>query len=185
MAKAPEKQEEAAAEAAPPPKPGKKRLIIGAIGLLVLLIVGGAGFFFWKKGHKPETDEAKAEQTKKIKPDAPPIIVKLDQFTVKLQADEGRPEQYMQAVVELDVLDSHVADRVKSFMSRIRASILLLLLSKSPSDLSTPQGVEKLSAEIRNKTNEILDGGVHPPGAMKAGPDDSVQAVYLTQFIIQ
>lgn len=184
MAKAPEKQEESIPEA-PPIKSKRKLFVMGGIGLLVLLILGGAGFFFWKNSHKAETDEAKIEHVKKIKLDTPPIIVKLDQFTVKLQPDEGRPEQYMQAVVELDVIDNQSAERVRSFMSKIRANVLLLMLAKTPSDLSTPQGVEKLAAEIRNMINQILDGGVRPPGAMKAGPDDSVQAVYLTQFIIQ
>lgn len=184
MAKAPEKQEEPATDA-PPAKSRRKLFVMGGIGLLVLLILGGAGFFFWKNSHKADTDEAKVEHAKKIKLDTPPIIVKLDQFTVKLQPDEGRPEQYMQAVVELEVIDNQSADRVKSFMSKIRANVLLLLLAKTPSDLSTPQGVEKLAAEIRNMINQILDGGARPPGALKAGPDDSVQAVYLTQFIIQ
>jgi flagellar FliL protein len=184
MAKAPEKQEEPAIEA-PPPKSKSKIFVMGGIGLLVLLILGGAGFFFLKKTPKPEADEAKIEHAKKIKLETAPIIVKLDQFTVKLQPDEGRPEQYMQAVVELEVIDNQSAERVKSFMSKIRANVLMLLLAKTPSDLSTPQGVEKLSAEIRNMINQILDGGARPPNTMKAGPDDSVQAVYLTQFIIQ
>lgn len=91
----------------------------------------------------------------------------------------------MQTVIELEVQDAAVADRVKIFMSKIRAKVLLLLLGKTPSELSSPQGVELLSAEIRNEINQFLDGTVRPAGTLKPGPDDSVQAVYLTQFIIQ
>ena len=209
MAKAPEKTEEPAAEGAPA-KPNKKRLmmIIGAVVAVLALGGGGAAFFMMKKSHKEptEAEEAKAEKAKKIKAEvirkvglgmakaekamyieaeAPPVIVKLDQFTVKLQPDEGKAEQYMQTVIELEVQDAAVADRVKIFMSKIRAKVLLLLLGKTPSELSSPQGVELLSAEIRNEINQILDGTVRPAGTLKPGPDDSVQAVYLTQFIIQ
>lgn len=187
MAKA-EKNEEAAAEATAP-KANKKRQMMIIGGAVAALALGGGGFAVLKmKSHPKEgeaTDEAKAEKAKKIKGETPPVIVKLDQFTVKLQPDEGKPEQYMQTVIELEVQDVAVADRVKVLMSKIRAKILLLLLGKTPSEISSPQGVELLSAEIRNEINQILDGTTRPASTLKAGPDDSVQAVYLTQFIIQ
>lgn len=185
MAKATEKPEEAATEVSP--KSNKKLIIIVAAVAIVLILGGVGGFLMMKKNQQAaeEVDEAKAEKIKKIKEETPPVIVKLDQFTVKLQPDEGRPEQYMQTVIELEVQDAMVADRVKTYMSKIRARLLLLLLGKTPSELSSPEGVEFLAAEIRNEINQILDGTVRPKGTLKAGPDDSVQAVYLTQFIIQ
>lgn len=185
MAKATEKPEEAATEGSS--KSNKKLIVIVAV-VAVVLILGGVGAFFMMKKNQQaaeDMDEAKAEKIKKIKAETPPVIVKLDQFTVKLQPDEGRPEQYMQTVVELEVQDAMVADRVKTYMSKIRARLLLLLLGKTPSELSSPEGVELLAADIRNEINQILDGTVRPKGTLKAGPDDSVQAVYLTQFIIQ
>ncbi len=186
MAKAPDKPEEAATEAAPP-KANKKRLIIIIGAVVLLLVLSATGAYFWKKGQKAESDDPKVEHTKKEKgkAEAPPVIVKLDQFTVKLQSDENKPEQYMQTVIELEVIDNQAAEKVKVLTSKIRSKVLLLLMGKTPSELSSPQGVETLSAEIRNQINQIVDGGSHPPGTIKAGPDDSVQAVYLTQFIIQ
>lgn len=183
MAKAPEKAEEPAAE--PAVSSNKKRLIIIIVGVLLAVTLGGVGFYVWKKGQKAEGEEPKVENTKKGHADAPPAMFKLDQFTVKLQADENKSEQYIQTVIELEMIDSHAADKAKGLNAKIRSKILLLLMSKTSSELSSPQGVESLSAEIRNNINEVLDGGVHPPGTIKAGPDDSVQAVYLTQFIIQ
>lgn len=187
MAKAPEKTDEESA-APPPAKAGKKKLLIIIVSLvLVLAMAGGAGFFILKKNQQPpsEDEEAKQERIKRIKAEAPPVIVKLDQFTVKLQPEEGKPEQYMQTVIEFEVLDNQTAERIKVFMSKIRAKILLILLGKMPSEISSPQGVELLTAEIRNETNHILDGTTRPLDSLKPGPDDSVQAVYLTQFIIQ
>ena len=183
MAKAPEKTE-AAAE-----KPGKKRLIL-IIGLVLVLLVGagGAAFFVMKKNHQQATEgdeEAPAKRKAKPKPEHPPAIVKLDQFTVKLRSDEGKNEQYMQAVVELEARDPSVADLTKGYMSQIRAKILLILMGKTPSEISSPEGVETLSVELRNAVNQILDGNPRAPDATKTAADDPVQAVYLTQFIIQ
>jgi len=185
MAKAPDKAGEPAAEAPANASNKKRGLIIIILGVVLLVASAGGGFLFWKNSHKAEGDEAKAEHAKNAKAEAPPVIVKLDQFTVKLQADENKPEQYIQTVIELEVIDSHTADKVKSLTAKIRSKVLLLLMGKTPSELSSPQGVEALTAEIRNHVNEIIDGAVRPPGTLKAGPDDSVQAVYLTQFIIQ
>ncbi|MBV2234779.1 MAG: flagellar basal body-associated FliL family protein [Sterolibacterium sp.] len=186
MAKAPEKSSDDAA--AVPAKAGKKPTLIILASLILLLVIGGgAGFFMLKKNQQPATEdeEAKLEKIKRIKAETPPVMVKLDQFTVKLQPEDDKAEQYMQAVVEFEVLDSQSADRVKVFMSKIRAKILLILLGKTPSEISSPQGVELLTTEIRNETNHILDGTTRPPATPLPGPDDSVQAVYLTQFIIQ
>ncbi len=70
-------------------------------------------------------------------------------------------------------------------MSQIRAKILLILMGKTPSEISSPEGVETLSVELRNAVNQILDGNPRAPDATKTAADDPVQAVYLTQFIIQ
>lgn len=186
MAKAPEKTDEESAAA--PAKSGKKGLLlIVAAVVLVLILGGGAAFFMLKKNQQShsEDEEAKQEKIKRIKAETPPVMVKLDQFTVKLQPEDDKAEQYMQATVEFEVLDNQAADRVKVYMSKIRAKILLIMLGKTPSEISSPQGVELLTTEIRNETNHILDGTTRPPGTLKPGPDDSVQATYLTQFIIQ
>ncbi len=185
MAKEPAKTEDAAPADAAPKSKKKMVIIIVAAVVLALVLGGGAAFFIIKKNHVASNDEeAKTEQPKK-KNEAPPVIVKLDPFTVKLQPDEGKPEQYMQTVVEMEVLDAHVADKIKSYTSKIRSKTVLLLMGKKPSDLSTPEGVEKLANDIRNMLNEILDGATKPPETTQATAEDSVQAVYLTQFIIQ
>lgn len=197
MAKAPAKQEEAVAEAAPP-KPKSKLILIIVVGLvLVLALGGGAAFVLLKK--KPATGDEE-ETSVHAKPEAKPTFVKLDAFTVKLMPDEGKQEQqFMQTVPEFKVLNLKVAENVKNYMPEIRHNILLLLSSRRPSELATPQGMEKLSTDIRKVVNQILDG---TPKASKRekesakadkesgkgdapGPDDSVQAVLFSTFIIQ
>jgi flagellar FliL protein len=191
MAKAPEKTADPADAAAAAPAGGNKKMLIIIVALVAVLVIGGgaAAFLLMKKPHasseEEEAKQAKIEKEKKQKSEAPPVIVKLDQFTVKLTPDEGRPEQYMQTTVELEVTDAPVAERIKLFMPKIRARLLLLMMGKTPTDLSTPQGVERMAIEMRNEINQIIDGTTRPPETLKATPDDSIQAVYLTQFIIQ
>jgi len=189
MAKAPDKQEKPAAE--PAPAKSKKLLIIILIALvLILAIGGGVGFLLWKKskaaGEDGET-EAKHAVMK-------PVFVKLESFTVKLQPDEGKQEQqFMQTVPELKVRDDHVAEKTKTYMPEIRHNMLLLLSSRKPSDLSTPQGMEKLASDIRDVTNKILDDGTKKPSEKgkehsekgKVDPEDPVQAVLFSTFIVQ
>lgn len=179
----------------------KKKLMMIVIGVVVLALIGaGAAFFLMKKS--PETDEedgdeppAKTEKARKAAKghdDAPPVFVKLDAFTVKLQS-EGQ-EAYLQAVPELRVLDAHLGDKIKQYTPEIRHKVLLILSGKTASELSTPQGVQKLSNEMRVTINAIIEpppvrkkgrDKVHEEPGDLAGPDDPVQAVLFTSFIVQ
>jgi flagellar FliL protein len=191
------KAEGGEAEQAAPKKKSKLLIIIIAAVVAVALIGGGATFFLMKS--KPAaTDEegdeapAKEEKAKKSKKDhsAAPVFVKLDPFTVKLQS-EGQ-DAYLQAQPELRVLDAHLAEEIKVYTPEIRHKVLLILAGKKASDLATPQGVQKLSNEMRVTINAILE----PPTPRKkskepeepsdtAGADDPVQAVLFTSFIVQ
>ena len=187
MAKAPAKQEEPVAHA----KSSKKFLIIIiAVVLLVVVLGGGAAFILLKK--KGDSEEGDGEHAKKpaeksAKHEVLPVFVRLEPFTVKMQADADKPEQYLQLVPELKVLDVTVSEKIKVYMPEIRHKMLLLLSSKKPSELSTPQGVDKLSVDLRNQVNLIVDGEqkAAPPADGKPRAEDSVQSVLFTSFIIQ
>ena len=192
-----EKNESAAAEGG-----GKKKrllLMIVAGALALVIVAGTAIFLLMKKGSDhDEGDEAVAEESSKkkkdAKPDTPPVFVKLEALTVKLQPAEGQQmDNYLQAMPELRVLDGTVGERVKLYMPEIRHRLLLILSGKKAADLSSPQGVEQLSVEMRNEINAIIappkkkskgKEDAEPPSA-KAGPDDPIQAVLFTSFIIQ
>jgi len=184
-------------EQAPPKKKSKLMLIVVAAVVAVVLIGGGAAFFLMKSKPPPTDEEgdeppAKQEKMKKAKTDhaAAPVFVKLDAFTVKLQ-NEGQ-DAYLQAVPELRVLDNHLGDEIKQYMPEIRHKVLLIMSGKKASELSTPQGVQRLSNEMRVAINAVIE----PPTPRKkgkepeepsdqAGPDEPVQAVLFTSFIVQ
>lgn len=185
-------------EAEQPPKKSKKLLVIIIAAVVALVVIGGGAAFFLMKNKAQDVDEegddppAKVEKSKKAKghDEVPPVFVKLEAFTVKLQVEQQ--EAYLQAVPELRVLDAHIGDKIKLYTPEIRHHLLLILSGKKASDLSTPQGVQRLANEMRVAINAILD----PPQPKKKGkepeepgdhaaPDDPVQSVLFTSFIVQ
>lgn len=165
-----------------------------------MLVGGGAAFFLMKKGKHAAEDgadadpEAKTEKVKKSGKETPPVFVKLEPFTVKLQSDGG--ESYLQTQIEMRVFDAPVGERIKQYNPEIRHRTLLILSAKKAADVTNPQGVQKLSNELRVAVNRILDGPKTVKGKKKgqdenadppdnADPDDSVQAVLFTSFIVQ
>lgn len=185
---------------APPPKKRGKLMIFVAIGVLVLVLGGGgAAYFLMKKkpvdevveGDDAPPKEAKAKKKDKKAEGAPPAFHKFDKpFTVKLQTEQQ--EAYLQAEVQLRVLDAPSLELLKQYDPELKHRIMLVLLSKKASDLGTAQGVQRLSNEIRETVNSTLE----PSAARKAkaeakepgdvaAPDAPVQAVLFTSFIIQ
>lgn len=202
MADAKKTEAEEGEEPAPKKKKGKLMLFI-IIGVVLLVLAGGGAFMLMKKS--PAADEegadgdgsAKTEKAKKVKKDGkeiPPVFVKLDSFTVRLQSEGG--DSYLQTQPELRVLDALIGEKIKQYTPEIRHRMLLILSSKKPADVTNPQGVQMLSNEMRVAINAIVDGPKTSKSKKKVGddnsgppdnadPDDSVQAVLFTSFIVQ
>jgi flagellar FliL protein len=177
-----------------PKRKGKLLLILAAVTGLVVL-AGGATVGYLLLAKKDGADGAAEAATHKAKA---PVFVNLEPFTVNLQPENG--EQFLQTVATLRVLDSGVADSIKLYMPELRHKVLMLLSSKKPSEISTPEGRESLSEEIRKQINAVLNAAagrpiktaaVKPIGAAAAkpapalAPNDPVQSVLFTSFIVQ
>ena len=143
-----DKSPQAPAEEAeqPPKKKGKLPLILA---LLVVLAAAGGAWFFLFKG-----DAAEAGREAKVQPPRPPVFVPLEAFTVNLTPEQGG--QYLQVSATLKVLDIQSGNAVKQYMPEIRHRILLLLTTKKASVISSSEGRELLSEELRQVTNNIL-----------------------------
>jgi flagellar FliL protein len=190
------KKEAEAPEGGDAPKKKGKLMLFIIIGVVVLaLVAGGAAFMLMKKSPSDEDEEdagpkssKTAKKDKKEKKNAPPAYYKMDKpFTVKLQAEGA--ENYLQVEVQLKLLDALLIEQIKVFDPEIKHKVTLLLLGQKVADLNTVQGVQKLSNNIRNTINDIMD----PPDPRKkkapaeddADPDSPVQAVLFTSFIVQ
>jgi flagellar FliL protein len=180
------------------PKKKSKLMLIIVLVVVIAAVAAGGAFFMMKKnaahsdeeGDEPPAKEEKVKKAKKDRPETPPVFVKLDQFVVKLQTETQ--DAYLQAVPELRVLDAQLGDKIKLYTPEIRHKLLLILSGKKASELGNPQGVQKLANEMRVAINHIIEP---PPPRKKnqpaeepddfANPDDPVQAVLFTSFIIQ
>jgi flagellar FliL protein len=173
------------APAAPPRSKKLLLIIIAAVLVLLLLIAAVVGFLLLKKAPASAAEgEEKAPAVASVDLTKPPTFVALEPFVVNLAPAEG--ERYLQVVMALRVADAKTGDSLKGFMPEIRHQINLVLSSKLPSELSTPDGREDLADEIVDRTNRVLGGATPVKGAATAPvPAGPIQAVLFNSFIVQ
>lgn len=183
-------------------KKGSKKFILIAVVLVLLLGGGGGGFYFWriagakaaetpekkageKKTSMKKTDEdselEKSTKTSKKSgaldtaiPDDEDVkhIVELPPFIVNLADTEQA--RYLRMSVSLGVAgdgaESEKPDQL--FMTRIRNAMLAVLSEKSSDQILTVEGKAKLRKELLQ-------------AAKAASSEPEVQAIYITDFIVQ
>ncbi|HUU51260.1 MAG TPA: flagellar basal body-associated FliL family protein [Nitrospinota bacterium] len=139
--------------------------------MLFFLIAGSGGFFAWYKFFREPTQIKVTEkkETKKIE-DTLGIIFPLETFIVNLSEDTGK--RYLKTTLELELPDLGSKEEVEKRKAQIRDNLLVLLSSKSFSDINTIKGKYKLKDEIITRLNAILVNG-------------KVKQVYFTEFVIQ
>lgn len=101
-------------------------------------------------------------------------FVVIEPFTVNLKS-EGE-EKFLQTAITLRVSDAVQEKLIKTFMPQVRSRLLLLLSSKSASDISTAEGKKKLSEEIIAAVNLPFTPN---------GPRQGVSDIFFTSFVIQ
>lgn len=156
---------------APSPEQGKsrKKLIVGVAAALVILGGGGGAYYFLS--HK-----APADATKTAEKAAPKHMVYLAMETFTVNLRDAERERFLQATINLEVVDAATIESIKQQMPSIRNRVLLLLSSKSAEELLSREGKEKLSAEIIAELRKSLDG---------AGPNKGLEQVLFSHFVIQ
>ena len=166
------------APAAEPIAPKKKsKLLILAVVLVLLGGIGAAAWYFWP-GEDPVTPskpQAGKAVVAKVVPSKPRTYVPLEPFTVNLQREDGQPP-YLQIGLSLKLTDEALAAPIKLQMTEIRSRILLLLMSKTASELSTPEGKKTLAEQLAREVVQAV-----PVSTTAAG----LEAVLFTSFLIQ
>lgn len=148
------------------PKSRKMRTI--SLIVLLLFSAGGAGFYF--AGHRIAV-EGHGEPVQPEAHQGPRFIALGENFTVNLQREDG--DHTLQAGITLKTLQPELEAKIKTALPEIRSRLLLLLSSKKPSELLTPEGKKKLIVEARTETNTVL--GVSMP-EMSAAAEDATPA---------
>lgn len=150
-------------------KPGGKKGMIVMILVAVLAIGAGAGgAWFFLQGQ--QEDEYEPARPKKI----PTAFKELDIFTVNLQPEERN--QYLQVGLTIKIRDTDVSAEIDKQMPEIRNRILLLLTSKTATDISPLAGKKLLSSEIAGEVRNTLDSEMLR---------EEVLDVLFTSFVIQ
>jgi flagellar FliL protein len=179
-------------------KKSTKKLIIIVIALLSLLVAGAvAAFLLLKPQHSPEQDAAGKENAE-IKSEAaagPPKFIDLGTFTTNL-AREDDADRYVQVSISLKINRTELEEQINNNKPEILHRVNLLLQSKQPSELATPEGKTRLADQIKVHIQQVLglrknapaigmtqEGGspTIPAEKVKGGLDE----VLFTTFLIQ
>lgn len=174
---------------------GLKIALVAMAMVLVAGIAGGAAWYFASSGAAAATATADASSKKSRRPGEARIFVPMDQFVVNLS--DANLDRYAQVAVVLEVSDSPVETRLKASMPAVRNAILLLLSSRSASELLTLEGKERLAIDIALAARAVLEDETPPRPTTAAereaqgarGFDDvdtgPIAAVHFSQFIVQ
>jgi flagellar FliL protein len=156
------------ADAAAAPARKKKSKLMLVLMMLVLLGAAGGGAAWWFLGRAHVEADAKAAPVK------PPLFHTLEPFTVNLAEENG--DHYLQVSVVYQVTDDKAVDQVKTYLPVIRNRILLLLSAKRPSELSTPEGKQKLVDDLVGAARASIPGTT---------PERGITGAFLGAFVIQ
>ena len=158
---APDKDGKSAAKA--PPRKSRK----GLVAIVLLLVLAGAGGGAWWWTQRDAGAQASAA------PRAP-VFMNLEPFTVNLLEEGG--EHYLQTSLVFQVTDEKIVETMKAYLPVIRNRVLLLLSSKRPSDIASPEGKAKLVGEVTAAVRDSIPG---------TPPDRGILQAYISAFVIQ
>jgi flagellar FliL protein len=164
MASRPIKQDKDSKEAKVEQKSSKPKWALAIVSAMLLLGAGGGGAAWYFRTQ----DDSTAPKAK------PPVFVSLETFTVNLQPEYS--DQHLQTNLTLKVDDAATTDLIKLRMPEVRNRILLLLSSKTASEIATVEGKKKLASELAAEINQPFAEG---------SKDQSVESVLFTSFVIQ
>lgn len=133
-----------------------KRLISG---LLIILLLGGGAYAYFVL-YKPNLPP----------PPKKPMIVKLGEFITNLAGSTER--RFIKIVIDVETESEETGKELISKGSQMRDQVLLVLRSKTVSELSGPEGMKSLANEIAERVNQILTTG-------------KAISVYFVEFAIQ
>lgn len=175
-------------EAAPAKKSGSMMLIIIIVVLILVILIGAIVAILMMGGDSKSADAAKPQAVEKTEKaegnkkaagegsetsrtlDKIGTLYPLDTFTVNLLSENG--SRYLKAQVSLELSGPELAAELDKKKAVIRDKILRLLSSKSLEEVSTLKGKDKLSEQILDILNPMLNDG-------------SINGVYFTDFVIQ
>lgn len=174
--------EQNAAAQAPAPQStgssgGKPTLFI-ILAIINMAVVMGVGAMLYlgqkKKEAEPGIDNVIKGEHEKLAEEAASKefigkLVPLETFLVNVSGSRGR--KLVKINMELEVTNAEVQEEVEKIKPKIRDYIIIIVSSKTYSEISTKEGKDALRDEIKNQINLFLTKG-------------QISKVYFTEFIL-
>lgn len=148
---------------------GKGKIIAIIILVLLLLIVGLVVAFMFLTQTPEESAQAAAGNSNTPQSQTNVMgetnarylrigpIFQLDQFIVNLLSQGGR--RYLKINIGLEMTTPNLENELNAKRALVRDIIIGILTSKSPEDISTTRGKDKMKEEIVQQLNESLVDG--------------------------
>lgn len=166
-------------------------MIIIIVILLLIVILGAVAAFLLLSGDEDEAaanNNAVPTQKVQTSPSTPTrsyssttieqsrklseigVLYPLDTFTVNLKSDNGR--RYLKVTMDLELSGQELTAELDNKTAVIRDRIIRILTSKTLEEVSSRKGKDKLTQQIKDTLNAMLDDG-------------QILGVYFTEFVIQ
>ncbi len=153
-----------------------KKFLIVIIILLVLTLIGGviATLLFMNQQNEMKNENIGVE--KQVSPEDESLskigpLYPLTPITVNLKTIDGK-DAYLTATLSLELNDKLLLNELNDKNAVIRDEIILILSNKTPAEVSSELGKQKICDAIKNKINSMLSDG-------------EIKNVYIVKFIIQ
>ncbi|WP_235893976.1 flagellar basal body-associated FliL family protein [Oceanidesulfovibrio indonesiensis] len=157
--------------------PKKKSPLKWILLVVLLLVLGGGGYFAYTKFFAGPKDDAAQDgaadgqgQQERRSASGDSQVVSLDPFLVNLADPLGR--RYLKLSLDVEVASKDVVSALRSNEPKVRDALIMLLSSKTFSELSSMESKILLKNEIVERLNLVLG-------------DSRVQQVYFTEMVIQ
>ncbi len=157
---------------------GKKKLIIMLVLFIVVLVGAAVALRFFAPGLIPGWGEKQTDTDPTENPDDPKVeppeelgvLYPITPFIVNLVDPSGK--RYLKLTLSLELENAELKVEVDNRLPQIQDGILVLLSTKSFTDISTLEGKRRLRMEIINRCNAILKTG-------------KIKNVFFSEFVIQ
>lgn len=143
-----------------------------------MAVVMGVGVMLYlgqkKKAAEPGIDDVINGEHDKLKEEEKSHefigkLVPLETFLVNISGSRGR--KLVKINMELEVSNAEVQEEVEKIKPKIRDYIIIIVSSKTFTEISTKEGKDLLRDEIKNQINLFLTKG-------------QIARVYFTEFIL-
>lgn len=146
-------------------------LLIG----MILILLGSTAVNYYMLSNIQQNQDPNAESIANMENMVPPMFSTIGPMTVNLQNDEFG-QRLLYIGLSLRILDETTRDVLQTHMPDIKSRLLVLLSSKSASELTTQEGKEALRESIMALVSQPLGDNV---------PQPAIHSVLYTDFIVQ